>query len=126
MLLGVYSTIFLLLGILGFVPEMFQEGLLLGIFEVSEIHNLMFIVTGVAGVLVLISKSAVNAVAYFQFIGLFYALITILGSVLDGNAIVIHTNIADNLLHAFLATVALYTGFVSNSQPPAHHQSTSE
>ena len=44
----IFGVVFILIGVLGFVPALNPGGLLLGIFEVNSFHNLVHILSGIA------------------------------------------------------------------------------
>lgn len=105
-----FGVVFLLIGILGFVPGITSGGMLLGIFEVNALHNVIHVATGLVALWA--ASSATNSRLYFQVFGVVYALVTILGFTMGGNVLgLIMTNLADNLLHLVVALVALYAGF---------------
>ncbi len=107
----VFGVFFLLVGILGFVPGLTTDGSLFGIFDVSFMHNVIHILTGVlALVVVMISEKATKV--YFQVFGVVYALVTVIGFI-QGTTVLglFGVNMADNLLHLATAAVALYAGF---------------
>lgn len=110
-----FGVVFVLIGLLGFVPlftTASDDGnrLLLGIFEVNAVHNLVHILSGVVA-LVAASKAATSRL-YFQVFGVVYALVTVLGFIMDPVLGLIPVNNADNLLHVVIAAAALYLGFV--------------
>lgn len=106
----VFAVVFLLVGILGFVPGVVVDGKLLGIFLIDPIHNIIHLASGVAALIAAIS-GAKYAKMYFQVFGVVYALVTILGFALGGNLILIMVNMADNILHLAIAVASLYIGF---------------
>ena len=105
----VFGVVFLLIGVLGFVPGITSDGHLLGIFDVSALHNLIHILSGVAA-LVLVSMGKPRL--YFQVFGVVYAVVTVVGFI-QGTTVLglIGVNMADNLLHLLISAVALYAGF---------------
>lgn len=107
----VFGVVFVLVGILGFIPAFTPGGNLLGIFEVNGVHNWIHILSGVVALLA--SKSHKNARLYFQVFGIVYGLVTLLGVVYGDNAIlgIVAHNHADILLHAIITAAALYLGF---------------
>jgi len=107
-----FGILFLLVGILGFVPGVTNNEMLLGIFHVNTAHNIVHLLSGVfalwAG-----RTSAAYARIYFRIFGTVYGLAAILGF-LGGNAPllgVISNNTADTWLHAVIATLSLWLGF---------------
>lgn len=110
-LANVFGAVFLLIGVLGFVPGVTTDGHLLGIFDVSTLHNIIHILSGVAA-FALASSGEKGARTYFQVFGVIYGVVTVVGFV-QGNTVLglIGVNMADNLLHLAITAVALYAGF---------------
>ena len=107
----VFAVVFLLVGVLGFVPGVTTEGgLLLGIFKVSPLHNAIHLVSGLAALIG--AASDAYAKVYFQVFGVVYALVAVVGFV-QGDTLLglVPVNMADNLLHTVIALVALGLGF---------------
>jgi hypothetical protein len=110
-----FGVVFLLVGILGFVPALTPvdaDGmpLLLGLFMVGTIHNIIHLASGVAALLG--SKSEQYASLYFKIFGAVYALVTVIGFVQKDTVLgLIHVNTADNFLHLVLAVAILGIGF---------------
>lgn len=104
---------FIVAGILGFVPHVTVNGLLLGIFAVDPMHNFIHISSGIIALAASCSEKA--AKLYFQVFGIIYALVAVLGFVLKGHILMMHMNMADNYLHVVLAIIILYLGFVFKS-----------
>ncbi|MFE2752744.1 DUF4383 domain-containing protein [Actinosynnema sp. NPDC059335] len=109
------GVVFLLVGILGFVPGVtgdlggigfagpHSEAMLFGVFQVSVLHNIVHLLFGVAGIAAAATRGAARA---FLVVGGFaYLLLWIYGSVVhsmdhDGGAAnFVPVNPADNLLH---------------------------
>lgn len=117
-LANMLGIVVLLVGILGFVPGITtDDGLLLGIFHVNGIHNIIHIITGIAGIWAA-KNGAKAAKMYFQVFGVVYALVTILGF-LTGDGLIlglVTNNTADTILHLVIAIAFLYLGFASKSE----------
>ncbi|MHA7262636.1 DUF4383 domain-containing protein [Arthrobacter sp. TMN-37] len=108
------GAVFLLVGLLGFVPGITSQydqlalaghhsgALLLGLFQVSVLHNVVHLLFGVAGVV--LARSASGARSYLLFGGVIYLVLWIYGLVVDqesaGNFVPL--NAADNWLHLLL------------------------
>lgn len=105
----VFGVVLTLVGVLGFVPGITTDNLLLGIFHVDMLHNIVHVVTGLAALAA--AMGYFSPKLYFQVFGVVYGLVTVLGFV-TGGAILFETNMADNLLHVVIAAVALYAGFM--------------
>lgn len=105
----VFGVVLTLVGILGFVPGITADGMLLGIFEVDMLHSIVHIVSGLAALAA--AWGMYSSKLYFQVFGVVYAVVAILGFV-TGGALLFMTNMADNLLHLVIAAAALYVGFM--------------
>jgi hypothetical protein len=124
------GAVFLLVGILGFVPGINQmdhthgahndltlggpgHGMLLGLFHVNVLHNLVHILFGVWGLLVF--KNTPNSINYARGVAIIYFVLAVAGLIprlntmfglvpLEGN---------DVWLHFLLAAPAAYFGFLA-------------
>jgi hypothetical protein len=115
------GAVFLLVGILGFIPgitthygDMSFAGhgsgaKLLGLFQVSILHNIVHLLFGVVGVA--LSKAADSARTYLVGGGIVYLVLWVLGLV--GGADWIPANTADNWLHFGLGVGMVGLGFVT-------------
>lgn len=118
------GIIYLLVGIMGFVPGLLHtvdhpgvmidsfEGNLLGIFPVNLLHNLVHLVVGALGVA---SYRSFNASRNFaRGLAIFYGLLAIMGLIpgLDTTFGLIPIFGNDVWLHALTALVSAYFGFV--------------
>jgi len=113
----VFGVIFILIGVIGFVPAAAPGGLLLGIFSVDSLHNTIHLLSGVIVILAALG-SASYARLYFKVFGIIYALVAILGFVFGGEVFGMMMNTADNLLHVVIAVVALWAGFGTKDSMP--------
>lgn len=111
----VYGVVFLVVGVLGFVPGVtVGDGYLLGVFGVNALHNAVHLLFGVLGI---IAALAGWSRPYLQGVGAIYLLLGVLGFVpalYAGHEMlfgIIHINLADNLLHLVLGGAAAYFGF---------------
>ena len=107
----VFGVVFVLVGILGFIPAFTPDGHLLGIFVVNGVHNMIHLLSGVAALLA--SSSYRYSKLYFQVFGVVYALVTLLGLFAGDSPLlgIVAHNVADIFLHAIIAAAALYLGF---------------
>lgn len=108
----IFGIVFLIVGILGFVPGITANGHLLGIFHVNTAHNIVHILSGVAA-LIAAGMGIRAAQNYFRIFGIVYALVAVLGF-FSGDAPVlgiVANNTADNWLHVGIAAVSLALGF---------------
>lgn len=107
------GAVFLLIGVAGFIPGITSESQLLGIFRVDATHNLVHILSGL--VFLAVAQNGRWARIAFQVFGVVYALVTVIGFMVGVDNTVLglfHVDMADNVLHLFLAAAFLYLGFV--------------
>jgi Domain of unknown function (DUF4383) len=113
-----FGIVFLVVGILGFVPAatsgMPDMPMLLGIFHVNLVHNCIHLASGVIFLLVGMAGAG-PARTFFKIFGLVYALVAILGFMNPAGPLLgmVANNPADNWLHTGLAVVMLFLGFVA-------------
>ena len=116
------GAIFLAVGLLGFVPGItsnydqltfaghHSEAALLGIFNVSILHNLVHLAFGVAGIV--LARTFNSARSYLIGGAVAYLLLFVYGLVVDhdSSANFVPVNDADNWLHLGLAVVMIALG----------------
>jgi hypothetical protein len=111
-----FGAVFLLVGILGFIPALSPEhsdGMryLLGLFMVGGVHNAIHLLSGVAAIAGGLSSEK-HAQLYFRGFGAVYTLVTIIGFIQKTTVLgIFDVNMADNFLHLALAVVILGIGF---------------
>ena len=108
---SVLGATFVLVGLLGFVPNPIVAPD--GIFAVNTAHNLVHVLTGLtffSGVWDGHARIAILG------IGIAYVAVTALGFVTTGDTLLglVHINLADRWLHAFLAVAILSAWWVSD------------
>lgn len=115
-----FGVVFLLVGILGFVPAVTKDQMLLGIFHVNAAHNCVHLLSGVVALFAGMT-SAGAARWYFRIFGLVYGLVAVMGFVMgDGMLLgLISNNTADTWLHVGIAAVSLILGFMPASAETA-------
>jgi hypothetical protein len=109
-----FGIVFLLVGVLGFVPGITTTGqMLLGIFHVNAVHNIVHLLSGAVALITGLTSTAA-ARTYFRVFGIVYALVAILGFFTGYGLLLglISNNMADTWLHVLIALVALALGFV--------------
>ena len=114
------GILFLLGGILGFVPGVTQDGMYFGLFMVNTPHNILHIVSGTI-FLVASFFGAGLARLWFQIFGTFYGAIAAMGFVIGDGLIfgLISNNRCDAWGHAGLALAMLLIGFAAPKQTVA-------
>lgn len=122
----VFGIVFLLVGAAGFIPGVTLPhdhpdvmlksglGLLMGLFAVNVLHNIAHLLFGVWGLMA--SRSDAASSTYGKGVAIGYGLLTIMGLI---PAMRLHTTFGfvplyghDVWLHAALAAVGLYFGFI--------------
>ena len=118
----VVGAVFLAVGVLGFVPGIttnddqltfaghHPDAALLGIFNVSVLHNLVHLAFGVAGIA--LARTCNSARSYLIGGGVVYLVLVIYGLVIDddSSANFVPVNDADNRLHLGLAVAMIALG----------------
>jgi hypothetical protein len=115
-----FGIVFLLIGILGFVPGVAPDEMLFKIFHVNAAHNVVHIVSGIIFLLAA-AADAGAARTWFQIFGISYAIVVIWGfAVGTGNTLwVVSNNPADTWLHLVLAVMMLFLGFSASGSKAA-------
>lgn len=124
----VVAVVFLLVGVLGFVPGITtdysqlqfagheSEAMLLGLFQVSVLHNIVHLLFGIIGLAM--ARTAVAARAFLVGGGVVYLALWIYGLLVDPNAAAnfVPLNTADNWLHLLLGLGMLGLGLALGSR----------
>ena len=111
---GAFGVVFLLVGLAGFIPGVTSRfsdlgvaghessAELLGLFQVSVLHNVVHLLFGVVGLLA--AKRADLSRQFLIFGGATYLVLTAYGFIVDlgSSANFVPVNTADNFLHLFL------------------------
>jgi hypothetical protein len=114
-----FGIVFLIIGILGFIPGITSdapgefmgedsEAELLGIFQVSILHNIVHLLFGIAGIA--LARTWDGARTFLIGGGVIYLLLWLLG--LIGGAEWIPANDADNWLHFGLGVAMIGAGYL--------------
>jgi hypothetical protein len=104
------GAVYVLIGILGFIPGLVTNNLLLGIFAVNTLHNFTHIVVGL--VLVAGSMSAGNTLMVNKIMAVVFLLLTVV-SLIAPNLEQVPQNMPDTILHAATTLITFYLGFMS-------------
>ncbi|MFI7674151.1 DUF4383 domain-containing protein [Actinophytocola sp. NPDC049390] len=121
------SAVFLLVGILGFIPGATTDydgmtfaghestAMLLGLFNVSILHNLVHLAFGVAGIA--LARTAGGARTFLIGGGIVYLILWIYGLVVDQDSAAnfVPINTADNWLHLGLGVGMIALGLTATS-----------
>lgn len=124
---AVVGVVFLAVGVLGFVPGITteydtmeiagheSEAMLLGVFQVSVLHNVVHLAFGVAGIAM--SRAIVSSRAYLIGGGVIYLALAAYGMVIDKNedANFVPLNTADDWLHLGLGVGMIALGVALTS-----------
>ena len=108
------GIVFLLIGVLGFIPGITSnydqlefasadsKALLLGLFQVSILHNIVHLLFGVVGLAM--ARSVSGARTYLVFGGIVYLVLFLYGLLVgqESAANFVPLNTADDILHLFL------------------------
>ncbi|TDD06406.1 DUF4383 domain-containing protein [Saccharopolyspora terrae] len=138
----VVAGVFLLVGILGFIPGVTTEyegmtfaghhstAMLLGIFHVSILHNIVHLLFGIVGLV--LARTAGGAISFLIGGGAVYLVLWIYGLIvdMDSAANFVPLNTADNWLHLFLglgmtALGALIWQAATRRRSTSDHEGTS-
>ena len=111
-----FGIVFILVGILGFVPGITDNQMLLGIFHVNAAHNVVHLLSGAAALFTGMT-SAGAARVYFRVFGVIYGLVAVMGFMMGDSMLLgmISNNTADTWLHVVIAAVSLLLGFMPAS-----------
>jgi hypothetical protein len=123
------GAVFLVVGVLGFIPGITtnydalgfaghdSEALLLGVFQVSVLHNIVHLLFGVAGLLM--GRTQTRAKNYLLYGGVIYLLLWIYGLLTghDSTANFVPLNNADNWLHLALGLGMIALAMLLHRRP---------
>ena len=130
----VVAAVFLLVGILGFIPGVTTDydgmtfaghestAMLLGVFHVSVLHNIVHLLFAVAGFMM--ARSAAGATSYLIGGGAVYLVLWLYGLLIDHDSAAnfVPVNGADNWLHLVLGVGMVGLGVALRGRAPAARQ----
>jgi hypothetical protein len=128
------GAVFLVVGILGFIPGITSDvgslgfaghgshAMLLGLFQVSVLHNIVHVLFGVAGLA--LARSMGSAKGYLVWGGAIYLVLFVYGLIFNGDMAgnFVPVNAADNVLHLLLGIGMLAVGLVLGRQTVARRR----
>jgi hypothetical protein len=134
----VVGFIFLAVGVAGFVPGVttdydsltiashHSQALLLGLFQVSILHNIVHLLFGVAGVVA--ARTFAGSRGYLIIGGAVYLVLFVYGLIVtqDAAANFVPVNPADDILHLVLGAGMISLGMVLSRRAAATHRNTQE
>src|SRR4051812_13621773 len=96
----IWGAIFIVVGILGFIPAAAPDGHLLGVFHVNGAHNMVHLLTGIVALACGFASNHASKL-YFLIFGIVYGLVAVIGFAAGPNPVlgIIANNIADAWLH---------------------------
>jgi len=117
-LANLFGAVFLLIGILGFIPDLAPHGMLVKTFQVNTALNLLHLFAGVAGLWCGLS-SGLAAKVYFRFFAAIFGLAAMMGFFASHGLLLgrIINNRADTWLHLGFAVLFLLFGFAPTQEP---------
>lgn len=118
-----YGCVFIVVGVAGFIPAVTMDfeaiemgsgsrAMLLGLFQVSFLHNVIHLLFGLAGLA--FSRNPSTARGYLLVGGIIYALMWIFGLAIDKDSMAnfVPLNSADDWLHFVLALTKIGLSFL--------------
>jgi hypothetical protein len=132
----VVGAVFLVVGVLGFIPGIttnfddmtfaghMSDAKLLGVFQVSVLHNIVHLLFGIAGIL--LSRRSDTAFTYLVGGGAIYLVLWIYGLVVDKetDANFVPVNDADDWLHLVLGLGMIALGLIGRNRDRSSRRST--
>lgn len=108
----VFGVVFILVGILGFIPSVSPHEHLLGIFHVNAAHNVVHLLSGAVAVVSGMCSTRAAQI-FFRVFGFIYGLVAVIGFFVGDQPIfgLISNNMADVWLHLGIAVSSLFLGF---------------
>jgi len=125
----VVGIVFLVVGVAGFIPGLTTHsgdmtfaghesmGKLLGVFQVSVLHNIVHLLFGIVGLVA--ARTARSATAYLIVGGIIYLVLWVYGLIIDpmSGANFVPLNTPDNWLHFALGVGMIVLGLIFRWRP---------
>ncbi|MCI0597484.1 DUF4383 domain-containing protein [Candidatus Parcubacteria bacterium] len=115
----VFGIVFVVVGLLGFVPNPLVGEM--AIFETDMMHNLVHLLFGVI-LLVVAYMYAGSAALWLKILGVVYLVLAVLGFLMipEGGKLLglVHTSMSDHWLHIVLGIVLVAAGFAAKRSVP--------
>ncbi len=132
----VVGAVFLAFGVLGFIPGVTSnystmefathesEALLLGLFQVSILHNIVHLLFGLAGIAM--ARAASTARTFLIGGGVIYLILWVYGLIIDHDSAAnfVPVNTADNWLHFVLGVGMIALGVLLSKRRHDSHTAT--
>ena len=113
----IFGIVFIVIGILGFLPATAPDGMLLKIFHVNTPHNIVHLATGIVALLCAMGGAGASR-TFFQIFGILYAIVAILGFYYGDERLLglISSSRPNTWLNVVIAVVSLFLGFGTAKQ----------
>ncbi|MFN7141829.1 MAG: DUF4383 domain-containing protein [Limisphaerales bacterium] len=119
----VYGAIFVIIGVLGFIPAVTPQEHLLGIFHVNAAHNIVHLLTGLVALLVGFSNNRACRVFFLTF-GIIYGIVAFLGFVAGGRPLfgLLAYNIPDAWFHLAISAISIFLGVLPSREGQSYRE----
>lgn len=105
------GMVLLVVGVLGFIPGITSNGVLLGIFDADPVQNIVHIVAG-ALLVWAVKEGMAKMKSTVKVLAIVYSIATVLGFMTGmGLLVAMPTTTADNVLHLVVAVILLWMAF---------------
>jgi hypothetical protein len=106
-----FGVIYLVAGVLGFIPSLQTNHALFGIFQVNLLHNLLHVVIGIGGLAAV--SSLANSRTFCQVVGVILLLLGVIGIGISNPLGLLYIGQADIPLHLVSGALLAYFGFAA-------------
>lgn len=105
----IFSILFILTGVAGFIPGFYENSLLFGKFQFNTVHSVFYIIVGIIGLVCSLRYSADRR--FFQVFGIIFGILAISGAAWGNLWGLAPINISNTVIHTVIAVVFLVIGF---------------